>query len=90
MRTVWDAPKRERNLKQHRLDFAEIGAYFNFSEAVVVSTYSGRSGRVRLKAIGTLKNRLVVLVFSPLGGEAISLISLRPANKKERKLYDEN
>jgi uncharacterized DUF497 family protein len=36
-----------------------------------------------------LGDDLVTLVFSPLGAEAISVISLRPASKAERKLYGE-
>jgi len=39
-------------------------------------------------AIGRLGKELVTLVFSPLGAEAISVISLRPASRVERKLHD--
>jgi uncharacterized DUF497 family protein len=41
----------------------------------------------RFTAIGRLREAMVgVLIFAPLGAEAISVISMRPANKKERSL----
>jgi uncharacterized protein len=90
MRTVWDELKRERNVREHRLDFADVDSFFDFAQSVVIPTYAGRDGRYRFKAIGTLKDKLVVLIFSPLGTEAISLISLRPAGRQERRLYEEH
>jgi uncharacterized DUF497 family protein len=38
MEIVWDDVKRERNLRDHRLDFADARARFVFAEAVVVGT----------------------------------------------------
>ena len=91
MRTevVWDERKRQINLREHRLDFADIRDGFDFSRAVVRPTYPGRDGRPRFKAIGPLGNSLVALVFSPLGTDGISLISMRRAGRAERRLYVE-
>ena len=42
----------------------------------------------RLIAVGRLANGVVVVVFVTLGSEGVSIISMRPANRKERKLLD--
>jgi uncharacterized DUF497 family protein len=43
--------------------------------------------RPRYKAVDFLGRDLVVLIFSPLGTEAIAPISLRPASRKEALGY---
>lgn len=88
MAIVWDEPKRATNIERHGLDFADARDRFEWDTAVIDSTYPGRGGD-RFKAIGWLDDRLVTLVFSPLGSEAVSLISLRPASRKERQRYDD-
>ena len=40
----------------------------------------------RAKAVGRLKDGTVVVIFAALGGEAISVISMRPARRDERSL----
>ena len=42
----------------------------------------------RLIAAGRLKDGVVVVVFVALGSEGVSIISMRRANAKERKLLD--
>ncbi len=56
---------------------------------MVLATHPSRHGGERRVAIGFLDGELVTLVFAPLGTEAVSAISLRPASNKERKRYDE-
>ncbi|SEP32127.1 hypothetical protein SAMN04487843_11149 [Methylobacterium sp. ap11] len=85
MRIEWDEPKRRANLQKHGLDFADITAQFDFATAVLLETRPSRTGRGRFKLIGWFRSRLIVVVVaSPLGTEAFSVISLRPANLKER------
>lgn len=86
MKIVWDEPKRQTNLATHGLDLADAES-FDWDTALVVPGHAGESGRPRFRAIGWLGNDLVTLVFSPLGAEAISVISLRPASRTERRLY---
>ncbi len=52
MRIVWDEVKRQRNLQEHSLDFADVETEFDFNTAIVSPTYPGRDGRARFKAIG--------------------------------------
>jgi uncharacterized DUF497 family protein len=77
---VWDEPKRLANLAKHGVDFAELS--LDFFEGARIS--AARLGRYR--ALGLLGDRAVAVIFAPLGTEAVSVISMRPASANERKL----
>lgn len=81
MRLLVDPPKRDANLRKHGLDLAEAGR-FDWQSARYVEARLGRQ-----KAIGKLGKTIVVIIFKRLGSEALSVISLRPASRKERQLY---
>lgn len=87
MKIVWDEPKRRTNMATHGLDLADA-ELFDWDMALVVPGHAGKDGRLRYRAIGRLGNDLVALVFSPLGSEAVSVISLRRASRSERKLHE--
>lgn len=81
MQIVWDEQKRLANLAKHGLDFADLDFGF-FLASLVVPSYDGRH-----VAIGEFRGEIVVaVVFRPLGSEALSVISMRPASRKERSL----
>lgn len=80
MLIVWDEPKRLANLAKHGMDFAALDVSY-FEAALVVQAKAGR-----YSALGILGDRAVAVVFAPLGTEAISVISMRPASANERKL----
>lgn len=71
----------------HGLDLADAET-FDWEAALVLPGYPGNDGRPRYRAIGRLREDLVALVFSPLGAEAIAVISLRRASRTERRLYE--
>lgn len=77
---VWDEPKRKQNLSKHGLDFADLDEWF-FLEAVTVPAKDGRH-----MAIGRLADGTIAVVYALLGTEAVSIISMRPASRKERSL----
>ncbi len=85
---TWDGPKRLANIASHGIDFAEAER-FGWEDAMIVETHQGASDRPRFKAIGLLGHRVVVVIFSSLGTEAISVISMRPASPKERRGYEQ-
>ena len=87
MLMFWDEPKRKTNIEDHGLDFSDARDRFEWDTALVGNTYPGKDGRARFLAIGYLDDDLVALIFSQLGTEALSAISLRPASKKERRRY---
>ena len=69
------------------MDFADASDRFEWDTAMLFSSHPGADGRARFVALGYFDDRLVALVFSPLGTEAVSIISLRPASRKERTFY---
>jgi uncharacterized DUF497 family protein len=82
MEITWDERKRLANVDKHGFDFATLDESF-FAGAVIVPARSGR-----LIAIGRHVSGTLVVVFARLGREAISVISMRQANRKERKVLD--
>ncbi len=87
MKIVWDEPKRQTNIAMHGFDLADAES-FDWETAIVLPGHRREGTRPRYRAIGWLGHELVTVVFSPLGAEAISVISLRPASRAERKLHD--
>jgi uncharacterized DUF497 family protein len=80
MKVVWDEPKRLFNLEKHRLDFAQLTPEFFLSSKI----NAARSER--LKALGLLDGLAISVIFTILGSEAISVISMRRASKNERSI----
>ena len=66
---------------KHRLGFADLEDGVFFLSAVVIPAKSGR-----FMAIGPFGDGVISVVFSVLGAEALSVISMRAASKKERAL----
>jgi uncharacterized DUF497 family protein len=83
VKIVWDEPKRLANLAKHGLDFADLNETF-FDNALVLPSHNKRWA-----GIGKDIRGIIVVVFVTLGKEAVSVISMRPASRNERKLYAE-
>lgn len=83
MKIVWDEVKRQANLRKHGFDFAALDVGF-FLTAVIRPAKHGRH-----RAIGRLEDGSVAVIFAYLGREGISVISMRPASLRERRLLDE-
>ena len=77
---VWDEPKRQGNLAKHGVDFADLDEEF-FLSSTVLPAQKGR-----YMAIGRLEDGTIAVVFAVLGTEGVSVISMRPASRKERGL----
>lgn len=80
---TWDDAKRLANIDKHELDFATLTLDF-FEASLVIP-----SRPPRYKAVGRMSDQLYVVVFAPLGTEAVSVISMRRASRTERRLFDE-
>lgn len=80
MNIVWDERKRATNIEKHGLDFADV-IFFDWETALIAATYANR-----MKAVGYFADGTAVVVYATLGEEAISLVSFRPASRKERSL----
>ena len=83
MKITWDETKRIANLAKHGLDFAALDADFFADEMI------GRALPPRFVAIGRLASgAAVTVIFALLGGEGLSVVSMRPASRKERSGLD--
>jgi uncharacterized DUF497 family protein len=83
----WDEEKRIANLAKHGVDFS-MAEGFNWETAVVREDRRRNYGERRSIAVGYLNARLHILIFT-LRGEAVRIISLRKANPREMKHYEE-
>jgi uncharacterized protein len=76
---TWDESKRVANIDKHGLDFAGLTLAFFLSATI----YPSKKGR--RVAIGRFEGLVVIaVIFAPLGTQAISVISMRPASRRER------
>jgi uncharacterized DUF497 family protein len=76
---TWDEPKRLANIAKHGLDFADLTLEF-FENAEIAP-----ANMDRFRAVGELEGkRIIVVIFRPLGTEALSVISMRPTGQKRR------
>ena len=81
----WDEAKRASNVVKHGVDFARAAA-FEWDTALVRADTRSMYGEVRLVAMGLIKDRVHVLVFT-IRETGIRVISLRKANSKEVGAY---
>lgn len=88
MPIVWDEIKRQTNLRKRGLDFADLEEGFDWENMLVAPTYAGVDERKRFIATSDFEGSLITIIFSPLGSEAISIITMRPASRKERRQFD--
>lgn len=79
MKIVYDPAKRLANLEKHGFDFADLDEAFFLSAIDKV----GKDGR--WLAIGEFEEAVITVVYAVLGAEAISIISMRHASRKERR-----
>lgn len=89
MPVVWDELKREANVAKHGFDFADFETSFDRDTALYLPAKTSRTGRERYLVIGDWNGETIVAsIISPLGSEAVSLISLRSASPTERRAYE--
>jgi uncharacterized DUF497 family protein len=86
MYVTWDDYKQRLNLKSHHLDFADHED-FDWENAVILPAKPGKRGEPRFRAVGLWRDHLITIVFSPLGSEAISLVSMRRSSRSERRQH---
>lgn len=82
----WDETKRNLNLTKHALDFRDI-VDLEWDTALFLPDRPKDYGEERYIAVGRLRGRVVIVVFSPKG-EKLRIISLRKANERERRIYE--
>ena len=83
----FDSAKNKANIAKHGIDMASA-ELFELVEAVVTVDSRLAYPETRYQAIGYLGSRLHVMVFT-LNAMSIRVISLRKANKREQRKYEQ-
>jgi hypothetical protein len=85
VRVEFDVAKNERNIRERGISF-ELAADFDWTTAYVIP--QERDGESRFLAFGFIGDRLHAMAFTKRGS-MLRIISLRRANRRERKRYEE-
>ena len=83
----WDETKRAENIRDRQIDFRDVLDLFDSPESVVFEDDRKDYGEPRFILLGPFRDKLYQVVFTPRG-DNIRIISVRRANKRERRLYD--
>ncbi len=87
MRITFDPAKNDRNIAERGLSF-DLASELEWSTALIVEDTRRDYGELRLRVLALLNRRLHAIVVTPREGE-LRVISLRKANRKEEKLYEQ-
>ena len=87
MKCEWDDAKNRSNFAKHGLDFADAELVFA-GPCVTFVDNRFDYGEERFVTLGLLAGRLVTIAHAPRG-EATRVISIRKANRREQKIYQE-
>jgi uncharacterized DUF497 family protein len=85
---TWDESKNRRNIELHRVSFKVAVRIF---EGPILEAEDDRFdyGEVRVKAIGMVDHRTVVVVFTDRGRNERRIVSARKADSTEAQAYFE-
>ena len=82
---TWDEAKRTATLTERGIDFADMRG-FDWDTALVLRDDRADYGEPRFRAMGLINGRLHVVVVTPRD-DALRVISLRKANKREERQW---
>ena len=88
MRFEWDETKNGLNIRNHKIDFADVPPVFG-GPMLVELDERVEYGEHRWVGVGFLRNAVVVIVFTEPQRDVIRIISARKANKYERQKYEQ-
>ncbi len=83
----WDESKRQRNLKVHDIDLAEVACVFD-APMITVEDTREQYGEQRLQSLGWFRSRVVFLVWTERD-DCARVISCRYGDKHETRAYFE-
>jgi len=86
----WDKGNRTKNATKHKISIEEVEAVFRSGQALPLGIQTRPQGaEQRLGLVGpAISGRLLQVAFVLRYGQ-VRVISVRPANRKERKQYEE-
>jgi uncharacterized DUF497 family protein len=83
---TWDETKRRRNIREHKIDLADLESVFDY-QMITVEDDRETYGELRLQSLGMWRGRVVFLVWTPRGDDTSHLISCRYANRQQTEDY---
>lgn len=84
----WDENKRQANIKKHGYDFADAGPLFGQGGGLLAIPDTRQDyGEDRWQGWGILNGEIVMVAFTRRE-QAIRLISLRKAKRREKETYN--
>jgi uncharacterized DUF497 family protein len=87
MRFTWDDKKRQTNLRDHRVDFADAVGVF-FDDRALTTEDVDAEGEQRLVTMGRdFLDRILIVVYTERDEDGMRLISARKTSPGERKAY---
>ena len=86
----WDPEKAASNLPKHGVDFHEAASVFDDPLSTTFDDPDHSVDERRYVTIGSALTGRILVVAHTDRGEAIRLISARPATPGERRFYEEN
>jgi uncharacterized DUF497 family protein len=94
IRFEWDTAKAEGNLRKHRVSFETATRVFADPFAMLKQDRIEK-GEYRWQTLGIVDGHLLLLVahtvrYDAEGNEVVRIISVRRAEPKERKHYEQN
>ncbi len=83
----WDRGNVDKSLIKHKIKPAESEEVFQDENQLILKDIKHSLNEERLAIIGQTTKRKVLFVAFTLRSEKVRIISARPANTKERRLY---
>ena len=86
----WDEAKAEGNYKKHGLTFREGATVFKDYGGILLEDPDAPGEEVRFELLGYSVSRRMAVVVHAERGARLRIVSVRPATKLERRLYEES
>jgi uncharacterized DUF497 family protein len=85
----WDEKKAKSNAKKHGVSFDEASTVFGDARSLTIPDPVHSEVEERFVTMGSSHRGKLVVVVHTERGDNIRIISARPANRRERKAYEE-
>jgi uncharacterized DUF497 family protein len=86
---IWDDGNKSKSLEKHGVDLHEAEEVFLNSDKTIALgvQHAPEVNEPRFGVLGTTHEQRLLFVSFTIRGSGVRVISARPMNKKERKLY---
>ncbi len=90
MRFEWDENKAASNEAKHGVSFEEAKRVFYDAHAVILFDEEHSWNEQRMKIIGAINSRLLVVIYVEIVEDLIRIITAFEAGTREKRLYYED